>query len=327
MSGIKISHSANEKYQNSPRSWYLHYSLRLRQEKLGSPLCFGGAVDEALNAMLEEKVIGATDVPDPYAMFERKWTHNEYNGEVLDLRTSEKVKWSKADYDESILLEKDHALIEAKNDPSWVSMRRKGIMMLDSYAKFVMPHIKEVKSIQSFIDIDGEGEDMVIGYADFIAVFELDKDAVALIEDKELRATYEALEQYNGKTILFDNKTSSNKYKDDSVEQSPQLGTYIESPIAEEHGVEHAGYIVMPKKIRKKKSPRVPIQIIIGDVSQDIIDGVFEEYADTIEGIKLGNFPCTGGCKANFFGCTYDGYCKSGGKDMTGLVKVKKGSR
>ena len=54
--GIKLSHSASEKYLTCPQQYKLHYIDRIRPDKLGSALLFGSALDEALNRLLATKM-------------------------------------------------------------------------------------------------------------------------------------------------------------------------------------------------------------------------------------------------------------------------------
>lgn len=310
---IKISYTANNKYQQSPRAWFLYYQMKIREEKIGSPLFFGNAMDLGLNTMLRNKMQGTKD--DPVETFKKAFIKFDHNGETLDLRTSVKVKWSKADLDEDIIdNDEDRALLDKGYSASWVSMRRKGIMMIDAYEKQALPHLKDILSVQEYVKIPNAEGDMVIGYIDFIARFYLDES----VEGADL-----SLKKYNNKIVIFDNKTSSQNYKPDSVKNSDQLGTYFEHPHETIHA-DYAGYIVVPKAIRKRKEPKIPIQIIIDEVSPEVIDNIFRQYAETIRGIKLGHFPCNeSNCKSAPFDCPYKAYCASGGRDMTGLVQVK----
>lgn len=315
---IKLSYSANNKYKQSPFAWFCHYMLRLREERMGSALAFGAAMDKGLNTLLMSKS-PKTELPvTPEQEFLNAFELVEYNGETLDLRSSDKIKWLKSDLDESVLIEEDKELLDKAYRIEYVCMRRKGLMMIEAYKEQILPHIKEVVSIQDYVSIPNEYGDEVIGYIDFVAKFFVNKKASNY-------ETFKHLEKYNDKIITFDNKTSSMTYKPDSVAKSDQLGTYFEWP---GNKSDFAGYIVIPKKIRKQKLPLIPIDIIIDSVEDEVREATFQSYSDTIEGIKTGQFPCYGdACRRSTFGCCYAVYCASGGKDTTGLVNVPEGKR
>lgn len=312
--GINISYSANEKYNVSPRSWYLHYQLRLREKVMGSALFFGSAMDDALNALIMNKFTTDKKV-DPVDVFLKSWSRAKIHGKSVNLKKTKLVRYSKADLDLDIIDNaEDQKLLKTAN-AEWVSLRRKGLMMLEAYEKQVLPHISDLEAVQKYIKIENEDGDKIIGYIDLISKFKVNDD---------VEHDLDHLKKYNDKLIIFDNKTSSIKYKEDSVLTSRQLATYAEAPDVPDHDYE--GYIVIPKKIRKKKEPLIPIQIIIDKVDHELVDSMFEEYGQTIQGIKLGNFPCTG-CEKSIWGCPYKKYCESGGHDTTGLIIVPKGER
>ena len=309
---VKISYSANEKYNTSPRSWYLHYQLRLREEKVGSALPFGNAVDNALNVLIEKKFDPTID-KDPYEVFDYCWKHTTINNKKVNLMKSDLIRYSKADLDEDLIKDEESQKLLKTAKAEWVSLRKKGHMMIDAYTEQVLPHLSELISVQKYIKIENDDGDSIIGYMDLIARWKV---------NDEVDHCWDHLKKYDGKLIIFDNKTSSIKYKLDSVLTSRQLATYSEAPNLPEHDYE--GYIVLPKKFRKKKLPKVPIEIIIDKVDHELVDSMFEEYGNTIQGIKLGQFPCTG-CEKSIWGCPYKKYCESGGQDTTGLVYVPRG--
>lgn len=306
MSGIRISYTANNKYQDCPRSWYLHYLQRLREKVQGSALSFGNAMDAALNELLNTR-----DMTRAKEFFERHWKTNEINGKKEDLRKTDKIKWYKSDLDESLWIDGDIKLAQ-KYHPEWVTLRRKGLMLLEAYEQQVMPHIKEVIAVQEYVRIDNPGGDYIMGYVDLVAKWYL---------DETIPYHNPELAKFNDKIILFDNKTSSQKYKSDSVKESGQLGTYTENH-SEDYEVDYEGYIVLPKKFRKKKEPLIPVDIIIDTVADETIEHQFQEYEDTITGIRLGQFPRIDNCKSIPFGCPYENYCASCGKNMEGLVQL-----
>lgn len=312
---MKISYTANNKYQLSPQSWYLYYIAKLRPVVTGSALVFGNAMDKGINQMLNQLLLkdefNLNNTFLPEIVFSDIMKEQIINGEYVHPGKTNLIKYSKADFDEDILTSEDKKLISEDYNPSWVSLRRKGLLFLEAYREQVLPHLKEVISVQDHVKIENDSGDTVYGYIDFAARFYQDKNCINYNP---------ALDKFNDKIIIFDNKTTSVKYKEDSVRTSGQLGTYFENP-NENYQADYAGYIVIPKVIRKKKEPLVPIQIIIDEIPDDIVQKQFAEYENTLDGIKNGRFPCTPEkCCKSFFGCDYQNYCQTG--SMEGLVDM-----
>jgi hypothetical protein len=275
--------------------------LRLREKSLSSALFFGNAIDLAVNFMLNSKRENKEIYLDiAQGIFNDAWNFGDVNGVRVNLSEPGVIKYSKADFDDSILTVADKIDIKEHGlDPSWVSLKRKASMILEAYKEQILPRIKEVKFVQKDIKLTNEFGDTFIGYVDFCAVWE------------------------DGRTIIFDNKTSSIKYAEDAASTSEQLATYFEAT-KEDLKVDAVGYIVLPKKIRKHKLPLVPIEVVIGDVDENVINETFSVYENVLTGIRLGQFDCTrqdeDGCCSAPWGCAYRRYCESNGKDVTGLV-------
>lgn len=290
---ISLSYSAATKYLTSARSYFLHYLLRLRPVEASSALLFGAAIDTGLNTLLETR-----DLALAKTKFLDAWTVGEINGTIHKLSNCNCIKYSKADYDDSFLEKSDYALLEDSHE-AWVSLRRKGLLILDAYNVQVMPKIKEVLAVQKQIELPNELGDKLIGVVDLICVWE------------------------DGRRLLCDNKTSSVKYKDASADESEQLATYWEA-CRDEYKLDGVLYIVIPKSVRKKKEPKIEISFVSGNISDELIDQTFEKYDKALNGIKLGEFHCSGECAKAPWGCVYQKYCASEGKDLTGLTIIKK---
>jgi|CXWL01.1.fsa_nt_gi hypothetical protein len=315
---IRISYTANEKYQNSPQAYFLHYVKRIRERVVGSALPFGNAIDNAINEILRNKMNNKPLMENVVSIFEKAVTFQTINGIEEDFRTSENIKFYKNDVDEDILIEEDQDLLDKAYHIGWVCLRRKGLLILDAYIKQAMPHLKKIISVQDTVAISDEEGNSISGFIDFVAQFELDESVINPLTDEGQAML--ALKKYNGKIIIFDNKTSSQRYKEDSVRLSKQLATYFENP-SSNYNAEFAGYVVIPKKFRKKKEPKIPIEFIIDKINDETVDDIFAEYADTIAGIKAEQFQChMGACQASPFGCPYMRYCQSG--SMEGLVDL-----
>lgn len=290
---LKISYSAAQRYLLSPMSYFLHYYMRLRPIDEGSALAFGAAMDEGLNHLLQSKKDGkAIDnqaVISAKAAFDKEFS--KYN--------PKQIKYTKADADETSLsdnfIQPDDGLSIAYH-----CLKHKAYILIEEYASQVMPKIKEVYLIQHNIALKNDLGDEFTGKIDFIAKWE------------------------NDKIYIIDNKTSTVKYADDAVSNSEQLATYYEA-MRDEYDLDGALYIVIPKKIRKRKLPRIDIKFIFGEIDEKIIDKTFKDYEYVLKGVKNAQFKCTPSkCCSQPWGCTYENYCRSGGTDTTGLKIINK---
>lgn len=287
ISGIQISFSAAEKYITSSMSYFLHYLLKLRPTETGSALVFGNSVDKALNTLISTK--------DP----EKAKKEFESSFKFIDGKDARKignVKYSQADFDESLV---EDVEVPAGHDKAWYSLLEKGKIIIDAYNVQVIPKIKEIHAIQHRLETTNANGDTFIGIVDLIVTWE------------------------DGRRLLIDNKTASKKYDDNAVSESSQLATYWEI-LKDEFKLDGVGFLVIPKGIRKKKEPRCEIQILTGQVTEELIQKTFAQYDQVLTGIKSGQFECTrkkeGGCCSKFWGaCPYKNYCESNGKDLTGL--------
>lgn len=287
---INLSHTAKEKYLDSPRAYYLHYLLNLREEKCGSALFFGNAMDNALNVLLLER-----DLNKAIIEFNKQMRTFTYNNETLDILKTDKIKYSKSDVDDSLIPEGTPDELRA-----WASLLTKGTMFLETYEKEILPKIKKVLAVQQHIEIGNEAGDKIVGFIDFICEWE------------------------DGRIVIFDNKTSSVDYaKDKLQDDAPQLATYKESKIAQDLNVTHQGYIVISKKVRKK-DPRVRIEVIIDQIPETLVEKTFADYDKVLKCIKMGEFKCSGTCDRPWGKCPYKSYCETDGADLTGLVKIAK---
>lgn len=303
--GIQLSFSAAERYLTSARSYFLHYLLRLRPMENSSALFFGAAVDDGLNVLLSPPLDRSPEaLSRAKAAFTESWRTARINDKNVDLSEPGVVKYSKADADFSLLTADEITTCPEINiDPVWMILHKKGHLILEAYYEQIMPRIKEVLAVQKEISLKNDLGDTFTGIIDLIVVWE------------------------DGRTILMDNKTSSIKYAKDAIEVSGQLSTYYEA-VKEEYKLDAVGYIIIPKHVRKKKLPLIPIEVMIGNVSEELINEQFEKYEYVLEGIKNGQFECgrnnEGGCCSKPWPCGYRRFCESGGTDTTGLVYQEK---
>lgn len=209
----KLSFSAREKYELCPYKYYLHYVMRYRSSLQSSALCFGNALDLALNSLLEGK-------EDYHSVFDSEW--NKYDAQL------DSIEFYKSDLDASLLTEEEQEL--DKQVQNFISLRRKGHKLLDAYKEYIFPRIKNVISVQGEVTIigyDDNGEatqDSIYGKLDLIAMIEHEDGTVV--------------------KALLDNKTTSEPYPKNAVLTKDQLALYA----AGFSDIEWFGYLTLNKK-------------------------------------------------------------------------------
>lgn len=266
---------------------------------MGSPLFFGSLIEVGLNALYE----GAT-LEQAIEKFRKSFKHYTINGSVVDLSNSPWVRYSKADLDLDVFSESELKALDGKSDKfkSWASLQRKGEMIIEAYYQQVFPKVKKVVALQKFFKIENDCGDEITGFADMIC------------------------EMDDGRLVIPDHKTSSLAYPEDAVlteQYGKQTALYYEA-FKNEYPIDAVGFFVMEKKIRKRE-PKVRITTIIDKPPQELIDKTIDEFDSVLYDIKQGKFPCASPrCDTYGQQCCYKKYCESGGKDMTGLVKVGK---
>lgn len=299
MSVIKLSHTAKELYLKSPRAYFYHYHLYLRERTLGSPLFFGSLIERGLDALFK----GAT-LEQAQEVFRKAFKSYQINGNWEDLATSSNIRYSKADLDLEVFTEKELKDLEGKNKQfkSWASLQRKGEMLIAAYHRDIFPRIKKIIATQKYFKIENSAGDEINGFADIIC------------------------EMDDGRLIVPDHKTTSQAYPDNAVlteQYGKQTALYFEA-FKDEYPLDGAGFFVLEKKIRKK-DPRARTQIIIDKPPEELIEKTIDEFDSVLYDIKQGKFPCASPkCDAYGQKCCYKRYCESGGSDLRGLVKIGK---
>ena len=376
--GIRISHSGLQKYTSCPKSYELHYRERIRGLKTGSALIFGSAVDDALNNLLETKMVNPPETANDdlghlCGVFDRIFTYLKVNKEYEDVRTSHFVDYYSSDFDEWLLQDEDRdslngyikdagyeetdcvelyksisILVKEKqtldstdlsyyNYASWLSLRRKGHMMIKLYKDEIMDQISVVHSIQRQVTLPNEDGSTLTGFIDFEA----------------------ELVGYEG-IITIDNKTSSMKYKSADINDKGQLLIYDEYTLNGK-----GSYIVMLKKpkyiktstckdcgesstksIRKcaamidkkrcngelsvHKEPYLDYQILVEDIIEEKKDLHFNDICDILVKIENEEFEeDRDSCFQYGRKCVYFDYCRSdkNDRDIKGLIVAESGAR
>ena len=210
---MRLSYSGREKYEQCGYKYYLHYVMKYRSSLQSSALCFGNALDIALNSLLE-------NTGDCHSVFDSEWS--KYKS------MNNSIEYYKSDLDVSLLTEEERSL--PLQEQNFISLSRKGHKLLDAYQQSIMPRIKKVISIQEEVTLTGyddeghETEDSIYGKLDLIAVIEDDNN--------------------NIHHALLDNKTTSEPYPKNAVQSKDQLALYA-SGFPE---IESFGYLTLNKK-------------------------------------------------------------------------------
>ena len=255
---VRLSHSSATMFADCSMKWKYWYKDKLRPKTQSAALLFGTAVDRGVGAILQPDEKQTAE-----SIFGYFWRFQEVNGKKTYLPTCKDIVYSNTDYDAELLHQEDidklkeeykiedpimeiyqlyqykdkvgfdHLPDEQKvllNHANWLSLYRKGLLMLDAVKTEIMPNVEEVLGVQEFVKLENQDGDSVIGYVDFVCRWK----------------------GYN-KPVVFDFKTSSIEYNKDSVVISPQLSLYVNA-LHEKYDTRYAGYLVLNKNVRKNKT-------------------------------------------------------------------------
>ena len=350
------------------KSYQYHYIDKLRPNTTSGALLFGSALDSALNVLLTG---GKSALEQAEVEFEKSFTNADINGVVTYIPTSTQVVYANSDFDSDLLSKEDYQSIkelfkeqynsgtdsvledykklserksissinsfskeelEFFNYMNWLSMRRKGMLMLTAYTKKVLPKITKVHEVQRKVSLVNEAGDEIVGFVDLIA------------DVKDIG------------TVVLDNKTSAREYAEDSVITSAQLSLYMHA-LYEQYNTRNAGYIVMRKGVIKNRTKicgtcgydgsgarhktcsnvvngvrcngewtetfnfDINIQFIVNEIPEQT-ETIVLENSDTInESIKAGLFPRNLNSCENYYGgrCVYFDLCYK--NKPNGLIK------
>jgi len=249
-----MSFSAASTWKDCGERHYQQYIARVKPKEVGASLAFGIAMDVAAGYLLERKQEGKEqegirDCKDVFLSDKDSGWENYFD----DLSQ----KYSKADYDLDVLEPADKTLVkqwekelkskvtyvtkdekvrkkpltvdETKlfNRVSWLSLKRKGLMMLDAFILEVLPKIKKVIAIQHKIKGKVGNIARIGGYIDLICEFE----------------------GYD-RPVVFDMKTSASYYDKDKTMFSEQLLLYLNA-VGKDLDTKLVGFIVLLKFMKK----------------------------------------------------------------------------
>lgn len=248
---MKISNTQRSLYLQCGRKYYYRYKKKMRPRDKGSALFFGSAFDQASDILINQR-----DLPSAKVKFTELWMAHEQNLSCkfsktdLDVRLYEpsdlakitaaadnlNVSEAKKRYDKSgeiLDLIKD---IKKMKDQSFMrdltleeerflhyatvlSMLRKGLLMLESFHKNILPHITGVIGTQVKTEIENGLGDEINGYIDLLCNlggYKLPNGRILAADD----------------LVVADVKTASVTYweKLDKIEESDQLDGYLSAP-------------------------------------------------------------------------------------------------
>lgn len=324
----KLSHSSITKFMNCGEQYRLHYVERLRPTTISSALLFGSAIDKGV-----EHLVNTGNLEEAKEYFNNNWLYSEINGVRINIKESKDIVYSSTDYDKDLIPNNvDISLTES--NLNWYSLHTKGLLMLEAVHNQVLLKIKKVHSTQEQIELKNNDGDTVIGFVDLVADYEGEETPV-----------------------IFDWKTASRPYADDSVITSPQLSLYMHA-ISEKYKTRRAGFIVMSKLIQKNRKkvcsscgtdgsggrhktcnaiikdercngewietidPKCHIEVIIDDIPEATEDLIINNADNVNNLIKQGIYTKNLKTCSNDFGkkCIYFDKCYKGKTE--GLVKV-----
>lgn len=223
------------------------YLDKLEPDKTYSPLLFGGAIDKALNSILED--------------FQK--------GKKISLKRSGKIfqkemnKWKGKNelvyFKNELPLDQD---TEGYSDLDiqwmvWGNLHSIGMMMLKIYIIEILPLFASIEGIQIEHKIPNNDGDNLVLVIDFIAKLK------------------------DGRTVLFDNKTSSDikkNYGPESVKKSRQLALYTDY-----YPGYHSGYIALQKKLVDGK---IKWTMVVDSIDESMTSNVFEDVETKAQMIK-----------------------------------------
>lgn len=255
---VRTSYSQNNTYVACPSYWHNQYKEKLVSEKEGASLYFGSAIDHAVTELLKNKDI------DYIKAFKEKWFSVVKDTKVFQIYDNDNIIYSNSDFDDMLFTNSDfitmlnwsnelnlfgHDPVKifkdiqySKRNPyknispkqlkyfnrvSWLSLERKGEILLKSFYDQFLPKIKRVVDTQKYTRIE-DGEDSITGVIDMVL----------------------EIEGYD-KPVIFDLKTAAKLYEQKEIDLTQQLTLYAAMK-AKEYNTDLVGYVVLCKNIPRE---------------------------------------------------------------------------
>jgi hypothetical protein len=273
----KLSHSAREVYEGCGYKYHLQYERRLRSILTSSALLFGVAFDEALNELLLTR-----DLDKAKQIFIDNWLQHENNFNIQYYKSDLNLELIDDD------LQWDLAAVLDDNQRAhyhhFFSMEAKGILMLEAYAKDILPRIKNVIAVQKSFELPFPAQEgMVRGIIDLIADIELEDGTVV--------------------SAILDNKSTSAPYTKKCYEKKEQTALYnLAFP-----EYEYVGFLTINKK-------DFSTQVLVGKVPEELKEQTLYNFRAAFENIAAKEFGKNKkGCFAFGQVCPFKSHCDGKG--------------
>lgn len=324
---IKLSYTALQKYLECPYQYFLYYKDNLRQVKIGSALLFGSAIDAAISDLVINKNLEKAE-----GIFHTAFgTIKDVHGVEHSSTSYSDLLYSKNDADPELLTKDDLKIVDEGIPLPWMSLMKKGEIILSSFNENILPKIKRVIAVQDEIELKNKDGDVVTGKCDFVVEWE------------------------DGRILAVDLKTSGMLYDKESVKKSMQLAIYY-AALKEKYSLDACAYWVCLKNINKNKtkrcskcsfdgtgtgfktcnnmtgtkrcgeewdvsiSPTAYIQTIVDNVDPIYVNLVLDNLDDVNHAIKNKVFyRNTNSCERPYGRCAYYGKCHENSEE--GLVR------
>lgn len=279
---MKVSNTKLDLYELCGKKYEFRYVKNLKGNYTASSLLFGTALDNALNYILES-------IRD-----KKEWSEDHAKELFLDIMQTwdgqNRLDFFKGEVPEELLDSYDEGDPETW-EAVWHNLCERGLSCITVYIKEILPQIDEVLQVQVPISVTNENNDTFVGFADFIAKLK------------------------DGRTVLFDNKSSSSKYPKNKVVKSQQLSLYLE----QFPEMDWAGYIVLLKNPAKEKG--LTFQLLVDKIPEETTADAYHRLETALNRIKNGKFePNLKACQRFGKPCEYSAACKYG--NYEGLVQA-----
>lgn len=252
----KLSHSSASIFQECPTKWKFHYIKKLRPKHPSGALLFGSAIDS-----MSQELFNPNGQPEKALLV--KWSNQEVNKVITSLKGNPNIAYAESDFDYDLLEEADLDLLQKEfeitdvkekmdeiykskknlgfnglpektriiySTANWLSMYRKGILMIGAIKKDFLPLVEHVYSVQEKAELSN-GEDSIVMFSDVVV----------------------KLKGYD-KPVVIDFKTSSIVYEKNFVLTSPQLTLYVHCLSEKYENTRLAGVFVLNKHIKHNKT-------------------------------------------------------------------------
>jgi len=263
--GQKTSHSQNSTYISCPKHWDLSYNEGWTNPIEGSSTYFGSAVDAAVSDMLEGNQDWLKTF---YDRWNKSWSfgkstqifdnpdivfgHKDFDKDLLEPKDYPQLEsWAKSlnlmastatptpadlvTLYKTCANAKKNPFVKITNDQlvffnraSWLSMKRKGKVLLEAFNTQFYPKITKVIATQQRATLKDEATgDSVTGFIDMVL----------------------EIQGYD-KPIIFDLKTAGMPYDQENIDLTQQLTLYAAMK-GNDYNTDLVGFVVLCKNIQK----------------------------------------------------------------------------